>query len=94
MGVSSCVLEDPSFLEMHVYDQFEKLSSDPNVGTDKIDEDQGKAEKDVGVAQTKERLLRMQLLTALADHIPDVEAVGGARAIPFLQVTVAMETIQ
>ena len=63
---------------MSVYDQFEKSSSDHTPSTS--------VAKGGGDNHTQEHLLRMQLLTGLADHLSDVEEVGGARSIPYLQV--------
>lgn len=71
---------------MHVYEQFEKMTSNISLMGEKMDDEQDKAERDGGITQSKEQKLRLQLLSALADHIVDVEAVGGSKAIPYLQV--------
>ena len=78
-----------SFLEMHVYEQFDKATSDAASDSDKLGDDSGKMEKGKETDQTKEHQLRMQLLATLAEHIGDVEKVGGTQSIPYLQVIVS-----
>ena len=49
--------------------------------------DEDKAERETDGVMSKEHTLQLKLLTSLAEHISDVETVGGTRAIPYLQVS-------
>ena len=58
-------------------------------GEEEEEEEEGKGEKGeqkAGGEAMKEHTLRQQLLFGLLDHLETVEEVGGARAIPFMQV--------
>ncbi len=79
-------LEDTSFLDMRVYEQFDKASNDiTDSSVDKTEKD-----NEQSVVLTKEHELRMKLLTTLAECIGDVEKVGGTQSIPYLQVAILL----
>ena len=74
--------EDSSFLEA-LYEHFEKPTEPSSIPADSdggAGEDEG--DKDV----PDEHLLCLRLLTALSEHLGQLEQVGGSRSVPYMQV--------
>ena len=74
--------EDSSFLEA-LYEHFEKPAEPSSVPADS-DGGAGEDEGDSDVPD--EHLLCLKLLTALSEHLSQLEQVGGNRSVPYMQV--------
>lgn len=74
---------DSSFLEA-LYEHFEKTPSE-SFGTPADSE--GAAVEEEGDGEVpNEHLLCLRLLTALSEHLGQLELVGGTRSVPYMQV--------
>ena len=80
--------EDSSFLD--ISEQFDKGTSEVSVLEEQDEDETTKEAKPVEEALSKEHTLRLKLLSALSEHLPQVEEVGGTRVIPYMQVSIYM----
>ena len=75
--------EDSSFLEA-LYEHFEKPAEPSAVPADSDGGGTGEDESEADIPD--EHLLCLRLLTALSEHLRQLEQVGGSRSVPYMQV--------